>query len=338
MAPFKLGKDNAFHIQSIVLIATIPLILWGTFVFGTRAITLLLTSIFFSTLFDISFHKITKKAYPFSPIKPIISGTLSGLILPVSAPFWAFALSGIIASTISFISLKNTSFCNIINPIAASGIIIHGLFGNFTNGFTAPFNSFSAFQWSVSDDTYITSILQSLKNGTDSITNSTLLNIFLGRDSGNIGEISSLLILIGGIYMIYKKYISWHLPISMIATVFLISFFFPVGNCEAIYCAAAETLSGGVFFCSFFIATLPSASPISNSGKIFFGICSGFITMLLRRFTPVADGTVFAIGIMSCFSFIIDFLTGNKYFSYLKDTKEELQPKKIDLESLLKDE
>jgi hypothetical protein len=60
--------------------------------------------------------------------------------------------------------------------------------------------------------------------------------------------------------------------------------------------------------------------------------------MLLRRSTPVADGTIFAIGIMSCFSFIIDFLTGNKYFSYLKDTKEELQPKKIDLESLLKDE
>ncbi len=338
MAPFKLSKENIFHIQSNILIALIPVILWGTFVFGTRTITLLLTSILFSVLTELAFYLVSKKLNSFSPIRPVISGTLSGLILPIAAPFWAFALGGVIASTVSLISLKGTSFCNRINPISASGIILFGLFGKAVNRFTAPFETLSAFQWSASKSTFITTILQTIKNGTDSISNTTLINTFLGRDSGSIGEVSALLILIGGIYIIYKKYISWHIPVAMISTVFLISFFFPVGNCEAIYCAAAETLSGGLFFYSFFVASLPSASPITNNGKLFFGIGAGIIVMLLRRFTEVSDGMVFAVGLMSCFSRVIDYFTGNKYFSYLKDIKKEAEPPKTDLESLLRDE
>lgn len=337
MAPFKLRKDNVFHIQSNILIALVPIVIWGTFVFGTRTLSLLFASIISSLITEISFYAIIKNIKKFSPIRPIINGALCTLILPIATPFWAFALGGFIASVISLISFNDQEKGCIINPISASGIILFGLFGKVVNNYTAPFETFSAFQ-SASDGTFITTILQTLKNGTDSISNSTLINTFLGRDSGCIGEISALLILIGGIYLIHQKYISWHIPTIIISTVFLISFFFPVGNCEAIYCAATETLSGGVLFYSFFVAPLPSASPITKSGKIIFGVCIGLIIMLLRRFTGVVDGSVFAVGLVSCFSYLIDHFTENKYFAYHSQAKEEAIPPKTDLDALLRDE
>lgn len=335
MTPFKRGTNNIFHIQSNILIALVPIVAWGVFVFGTLVITLLFISVFFSALVETAFYVISKDKTRFSPIRPIIIGTLSCLILPIASPVWAYILSSLISTTVSLIYIRTTAHGTSINPIATSGIIMFGLFGKVLKNFTAPFDKFSAFQFSTKDSGFITTLLQSMKNGTDSVTNSTLLNSFLGRDSGSIGEISTLLILIGGIFMIYKKYISWHIPVSIISTVFLISFFFPTGNCEAIYCAAIEILSGGVFFYSFFVASLPCSSPITKSGKIFFGISIGVIIMLLRRFTSAYDGTMVAVGIMSCFTSIIDNFSGNKYFSYLSTSKKTEAKPKTDLEALL---
>lgn len=335
MAPFKLGKDNIFHIQSTLLLALIPIIIWGVFVFGTKVLTALAASLIVSFVCEIIFLYLSKNKNLFSPIRPVISGTLSCLILPIAAPLWAFALGAFIASMISFISFTEKSSCTLINPISACGIILFGIFEKAVNNYTAPFDKFSAFQFSAKESIYITTLLQSLKNGTDSITNSTLINTFLGRDSGSIGEVSAILILLGGIFMIYKKYISWHIPSAILSTVFLISFFFPTGNCEAIYCAAVETLSGSVFLYSFFIAPLPSSAPVTKSGKIFFGVFIGIIIMILRRFTSVSDGTMFAVGVMSCFVRMIDKFSGNKYFSYLLTSKNTEVKKKTDLEALL---
>lgn len=337
MAPFKHGKENIFHIQSALLIALVPIIIWGIYVFGTRALVSLLVSVLVSFLCEVLFLLIRKCIKDFSPLDPLIYGILSGLILPVASPIWVFALSGFIASIIRLITYKNPEKGMVINPISACGIFLFGFLSQFSNRFTAPFEKFSPFQ-SIPDDMIVTTILKSIKNGTDSITNSTLINTFLGRDSGAIGEISTLLILIGGIYLIRKKFISFEIPVSILSTVFLISFFFPTGNCEAIYCASIETLSGGLFLWAFFIAPLPSSSPLTKSGKIIFGISIGIIVMALRRFTSAADGAAFAVGIVSIFTRTIDLFTGNKYFSYLLDEKKTAEPKKTDLESLLKDE
>ncbi len=337
MSPHKLSKDNVFHVQSHLLIALIPIVIWSVYVFGSRTILLLSLSIISSVLTELFFLFIFKKTPDFSIFKPLIYGALSALVLPVSAPLWAFALSGFIASIIGFISLGGSSFATIINPVAASGIILYGLFETVINRFTAPFETFSIGQFSISDCTFVTTILQSIKNGNDSITNHTLINTFLGRDAGAMGEISALLIIIGGFFIIWKKYISWHIPVLFISTVFLLSFFFPVGNCEAIYSSAAETLSGGVIFSSVFVASLPSASPITKSGKIIFGVLCGAMTFALRRFFGIVDGALFATAIVSCLSSLIEFLTGNKYFAYISDIKKENAPKRTNLEELLKD-
>jgi electron transport complex protein RnfD len=338
MSPFKSGKENIFHTQSTIIIALIPIIIWGAFVFGGKIFSALIISSLTSVFVELIFFKLSHQIKSFSILRPLIIGIISALILPVSSPFWCFSLCGFISSVIFLISFRGPCDCNIINPICASGIIMYELFENVINNFTAPFETLSFFENTPKDSIFITTVLQTLKNGTDSITNTTLLNVFLGRDSGALGEVSTLLILIGGMYLVYKKYTSWHIPVAVISTVFLISFFFPTGNCEAIYCATVETMSGGVVFYAFFVATLPSASPITKSGRLFFGVAVGVTIMILRRFTPVADGAVFAVGLISCFSGLIDRFSGNKYFSYYADSKKEEKPAKTDLEALLKDE
>jgi len=337
MFPHKLNKDTVIHTQSNIIIALIPIIIWSVYVFGTRTLMLLSISVICAVLTELSLSFLSKSLSYFSILKPLIYGFLSALVLPVSAPLWAFALGGFISSIIGFISLKGSCSANIINPVASSGIILYGLFESAVNRFSAPFETFSFNQLSTPDCKYVTTILQSIKNGNDSITNSTLINTFLGRDAGAMGEVSALLIIIGGFFIIWKKYISWHIPVLFTSTFFLLSFFFPTGNCEAIYSSAAETLSGGVFLASFFVASLPCSSPITKSGKIIFGFLCGFFTFILRRFFGIVDGALFATAIVSCFSQMIDFLTGNKYFAYISDKKKANEPKKTNLEELLKD-
>ncbi|MBE6648851.1 MAG: hypothetical protein E7614_04945 [Ruminococcaceae bacterium] len=337
MSPIKHCKDKAFHIQSNIFIALVPIIIWGVYVFGTRALLLLATSTVFSIVTELSILAVSKNLKSFSIFRPVITGILTGLIFPVSTPLWAIALAGFIASSISLIRFRGTLSCTLANPVASAGIILYGLFSAAVNCNTAPFNTFSFSQLSTPNAERVMTVLESIKNGTDSITNSTLLNAFLGRDSGAIGEISAFLIILCGIFLIIKNYTSFHIPVAFISTVFLISFFLPVGNCEAIYSASVETLSGGVLFSAFFVATMTCSSPITKNGKLFFGILCGIITVFIRRFTSIADGTLIAVGIASVFSQIIDNLTGNKYFSFMNDRKSESIPQKTNLEALLKD-
>ncbi len=338
MSPIKHCKDKVFHIQSNILISLVPVIIWSVYVFGTRTLLLLSVSTLSAVLTELSILAISRNLKKFSVLNSVISGIITGLIFPVSSPLWAIALAGFIASSISLMRFRGTLSCTLANPVASAGIILYGLFSAAVNCNTAPFNTFSFSQLSTPNAERVMTVLESIKNGTDSITNSTLINAFLGRDSGAIGEISALLIIIGGIYLIIKKYTSFHIPLFFISTVFLASFFLPVGNCEAIYSASAETLSGGVLFSAFFVATMPCSSPITKNGKIIFGILCGMITVFIRRFTPIADGALFAVGITSIFSQVIDNFTGNNYFSFIADKKSKELPQKTDLESLLKGE
>ena len=336
MSPFKTSQEKSVHLQTYVIIALLPAIVWSTFVFGTKTLLLLIASIAVSIATELSIYKLNNKMKTVIPTNSILSGMLGALILPVSVPIWTAMLSGFIVSWIMNISIKLNMGYNIINPVAASSLILSSFFSFVNHGYTPPFEKFNAFQ-STNNVTFVNSVLDTFQNGTDSITNSTILNTFLGRESGNMGEVSILLLTVSLVFLLYKKYISYHIPVAFISTVFLISFFLPVGNCEAIYCAAAEVFSGGVVFAAVFVASLPTASPITDFGKIIFGIGCGFVTMILRRYLSVPDGSMFAVSFMSCFSYIFDLFCGNKYFSYMFDRKKNKEPKKTDLDALLKE-
>ena len=135
----------------------------------------------------------------------------------------------------------------------------------------------------------------------------SLTDMFLGNKAGCIGEVSVILLLIGGIYLLFRKVISWHIPTAYIGTVALITFLFPLGGGHFdIEFMLYEITSGGLVLGAFFMATDYVTSPMTKGGKILFGIGCGVITVLIRYFGGYAEGVSYAILIMNIFAVALD--------------------------------
>ena len=132
--------------------------------------------------------------------------------------------------------------------------------------------------------------------------------MFLGDKPGCIGEVSVTLLLLGGLYLLFKKVITWHIPVSFLLTVAAIAFLFPAGDFQRVYFAANELCAGGLMLGAFFMATDYVTSPVTKTGRIIYGIGCGLITVFIRYF-GYPEGVSFAILIMNLFTFSLDKLT-----------------------------
>ena len=142
-------------------------------------------------------------------------------------------------------------------------------------------------------------------------TATPLIDLFLGRIGGCIGETCTLALLIGGIYLIVRKVITWHIPVAFIGTVFIFSFFV---NDFSAYEALAQILSGGLVLGAVFMATDYTTSPETPLGKIVFGVGAGLITALIRMVGHYPEGVSFAILLMNILNPYICSLTARKLF------------------------
>jgi electron transport complex protein RnfD len=142
-----------------------------------------------------------------------------------------------------------------------------------------------------------------------------LLDLFLGRCGGSIGEISALLLLIGGAYLLICRVISWHIPVTYLGTVALITLVFPQGGgFFAPSFMAFELLSGGLLLGAFFMVTDYVTSPVTAKGRIIFGVGCGLLTVFFRYFGAYPEGVSFAILVMNCLVYYIDRLTRPRVF------------------------
>ena len=139
----------------------------------------------------------------------------------------------------------------------------------------------------------------------------SLLDLFLGKNGGVIGETSALALLIGGIYLLFKKVITWHIPVAFIGSVYVLSFLF--GGFDFTL-SLAYILSGGLFLGAFFMATDYVTSPSTALGKIIFGIGAGFITVVIRFYGNYPEGVSFGILLMNILNPYIESLTQRKLF------------------------
>ena len=145
----------------------------------------------------------------------------------------------------------------------------------------------------------------------------SLMNLFIGNVGGCIGETSVIALLIGAAYLLYKKIISWHTPVSYIASVFILTFILGrdglmTGN--ALY----EVLAGGLILGAFFMATDYSTSPMTKKGQLIFGLGCGVLTTIIRLYGGYAEGVSYSILIMSLFVPFIDKFTAPRIFGEVK--------------------
>ncbi len=133
------------------------------------------------------------------------------------------------------------------------------------------------------------------------------LDAFIGRQAGSLGETSALALLIGGIWLIARHTISWHIPIAYLSSVAILAFIFNAINPDMYAPPLFHLLAGGLMLCAFFMATDPVSSPSSSGGKIVFGVGCGILTWVIRTYGNYPEGAMFAVILMNCVVPLIDY-------------------------------
>lgn len=290
-----------------VLLALAPAALWGVYVFGLRAAAILAISVFFSVFFEWGIEKILKRPNTIGDFSAAVTGLLIGMNLSCAVPLWMPAVGAFFAIVVVK-QLFGGIGKNIVNPALAARVFMFA-WPSQMGVFVRPMERVNslAMTYTAPDSVVGATPLASLKGG--SLPDDTIFDMLLGNQGGCIGEISALLLIIGGIYLLLTKVITWHIPFAYIATVALVTYVFPSNPETRLHFMIYELVSGGIMLGAFFMATDYATSPVTPKGRIIFGVGCGLITVFIRYFGGYPEGVSFSILIMNLLVWYIDKLT-----------------------------
>ncbi len=277
-----------------VIIALLPATVAGCLIFGISALWVILVCVATAVLSEFLYNKIIGKTQTITDLSAVVTGLLLALNLPANTPLWQGALGSVFAIIIVKCVFGGIG-CNLVNPAITARVFMLIAFTNLATP-AFPLDSISS-----------ATPLAELAEG----KSVQLIDLFLGNIGGAIGETSALALLIGGIYLIIRKIITWHIPVSIIGGTFIFTFLlngFDFSN------ALAWILSGGLFIGAFFMATDYVTSPSSAKDKTIFGIAIAFFSVIIRFYGIYPEGVSFAILLMNIVNPYISNLTPRKLF------------------------
>jgi len=273
-----------------VVIALMPAGIMGVIWFGLRAAMVMLLAVISAVASEFLYNKYAKRPQTVGDVSAVVTGLLLAYNLPVSVPLWM----PVVGSAIAILLVKmifGGIGCNFVNPALAARAILMTSWVDHMSG-----------------DAFLVHI-----TGVDAVASATPLaggyeawQLIFGQAPGCIGEVSRLAIVIGGIYLMARHVISWHIPMTMLGTVFAMSLITGGGLWGGPESAAYQLLSGGLMLGAWFMATDYTTSPTSNVGRLLFGVCCGLIVFVIRRFSAMPEGTSYAILFMNLFVPLID--------------------------------
>jgi electron transport complex protein RnfD len=291
-----------------VIIALIPALVVSVMLYGIGAVTVTFISVTACVLFEFLIQKFLLKArVSISDGSAIVTGMLLAFNLPSNLPWWIILIGALVSIGIgkmTFGGLGNNPF----NPALVGRVFLLLSFPvqmttyPVPNGLSTPYTSnIEGF----TGPTPLGILKEGLKQG-DSVSDlmkelPSYLDLFIGKLGGSMGEIAGAALILGGIYMLIRKIITWHIPVSVILTVYvftgLLHLFNPSGYADPLF----HILTGGLLLGAIFMATDYVTSPMIPSGMIIYGIGIGIITVLIRVFGAYPEGVSFAILIMNGF-------------------------------------
>lgn len=321
----KCGETTS-RIMWSVSASLLPATLVGAYYFGSRAVITVALCLIASVLSEYIFLKAMKKESAIGDGSAFLTGLLLGLNLPPSVPFYIPIVGSVFAIVITKQLFGGLGY-NIFNPALIGRAFLLVSFPKLMTVWSAPASAF------IKIDALTTATpLGILKENGEA----RLIELFgdkahlytqllIGNHAGCIGETSGAALLIGAAFLFYRKYITWHIPISFIGTAAAIAWIF--GGQEGLFTGdpLLHILSGGMLLGAFFMATDYVTSPSLKNGQIIFGIGCGFLTMLIRLKGGYPEGVMFAILIMNAFAPLIDRGVKSKIFGAQKKPGEAKQ-------------
>ena len=300
-----LSGETTQRIMLDVIIALMPALFAGAFYFGFRALTLTATAVVFAVVTEVVMQKILKKPVTVSDLSAVVTGILIAFNVPVTLPLWLVAIGSIFAIAIAKQCFGGLGF-NFINPALAARAMLLASWPVRMTGWVEP----SADAVSTATPLGILKVGEAAGQALPG-----LWDMFIGNIGGCIGETSALALLIGGAYLLYRKVINLRTPVSYIATVAVLAFFF--GGFDSTV-MAYHILAGGLFLGAIFMATDYSTSPMTPKGQIIFGIGCGFLTSVIRFYGGYPEGVSYSILIMNVATPLIDKYTMPRKFGEVK--------------------
>lgn len=315
--------ENGRTLMIDVLIALLPALIWAIYIYGWRVLSITLITVASCMVFEFLVQKLLKRAVTVLDFSCVVTGVLLSFNLPVSVPLWLPVMGSFFAIVIVK-QLFGGIGKNIVNPALAARVFLFTAWPNEIKDFVSPLSEkLSALNITV-DATASATPLASLKQGIE--PDVTLFDIIIGNIPGCIGEISVVLLLLGGFYLLIRRVITWHIPVAYIGTVALLTYIFPQSDSMLAWeFMVMELCSGGLILGAFFMATDYATSPVTKSGRIIYGIGCGLITVFIRYFGGYNEGVSFAILIMNLLVWYIDRFTRPRVFGAVakKKNKEE---------------
>ncbi len=307
VSPHIKGKDSVEKIMWTVVACLIPPLILSVFIFGIQTLIITLISVGSCVATEAISQKLLHRPVTIRDGSAVITGLLLAYVIPPGVPYWMPILGSVMAIYVAKHLLGGIGF-NIFNPALIGRAFLVATFPvAMTSAWLPPLRDLSIFKY--------------MGPGVDAVSTATPLfvlkhyglaaviekfgslssiygSFFIGWRPGCIGETSALLIILGGLYLIYKRYITWHIPVSMIVSIGLLTWAFGgdklfTGN------PVIAVLSGGVMLGAFFMATDYVTSPSQPISKIIFGACIGALTVLIRLKGGYPEGVCYAILLMN---------------------------------------
>lgn len=307
LSPHVHNNDSVQRNMYGVLIALIPALLVLLIYFGVGAAIVTLTSVVACVFFEWAITKFILKREKNTILdgSAIITGVLLAFNVPSNLPVWIIIIGALVAIGIGKMTFGGLG-CNPFNPALVGRVFLLisfpvqmtswpkiGQLTSYIDAETAA-TPLSLMKQAVHGDT---SALEQLPSA---------FELFIGANGGSLGEVSALALLIGLVYMLWRRIITWHIPVSILATVFIFAGLMHLSDPVMYASPVVHLFTGGLMLGAIFMATDYVTSPMTHKGMIIYGVCIGFLTVVIRNFGAYPEGMSFAILIMNAFTPLIN--------------------------------
>ncbi len=322
-SPHIQSQESVPKLMYGVIISLIPAYLVSLFYFGLGMLIVSLTAVVSAVIFEYLIQKyLLKKETTHLDGSAAITGLLLAFCLPSNIPVWIVILGSLFAigvGKMTFGGLGNNPF----NPALLGRVFLFISFPVQMTNYPEPGQDWMKYIDASTGPTPLSILNEKTAMGTPISEIMTevpsYLDLFIGRMAGSAGEIAGAALLLGLFYMLWKKIISWHIPVSIIATVAIFTTALWLGNDEKFADPLFHLLTGGLLLGAIYMATDYVTSPMSTKGMLIYGVFIGIITVLIRVFGSYPEGVQFAILLMNGATPLINKYVKPKRFGEVKN-------------------
>ncbi|MCM1109358.1 MAG: RnfABCDGE type electron transport complex subunit D [Clostridium sp.] len=307
LSPHVHSTDSVQRNMYGVCIALIPALAASLAFFGLGALIVLLTSVAACVFFEWAIVKFLLKT-PRTTVcdgSAVLTGLLLGFNLPSNLPLWIIIIGALVAIGIGKMTFGGLG-CNPFNPALVGRVFLLVSFPVQMTSWPV-YGQLTAYTDARTGATPLAIMKEAIKAGDASVLDKLpqSFDLLVGQTGGCLGEVSALALLLGLAFMLYRRIITWHIPVSILGTVAVASGLLHLSN--PVYASPELVLmSGGLMLGACFMATDYVTSPMTAKGQIIYGISIGLLTVVIRTFGAYPEGMSFAILIMNAFTPLIN--------------------------------